>query len=250
MSTALTIIQDAYVLIGMNQIGGVPDAGQAQQGLSCLNQILDQWSLMPLTIPVTSREVFPLTAGRGGPSDTLTIGPGGDFDTARPTFISNVGLLVTNVVQPYELVRSIYTNDAYAAIVQKELTSNYFAGLYYNETFADGLGSINLYPVPANNTTSLVLYRPEQLRTFPKVSTNYAFPPGAISALTFELGRWLAMIAGKDWPAGMEQMRNQFLSVYQRANTVMTDLGTDPALTSQAGVYDILSGSLIGFGGR
>ena len=60
--------------------------------------------------------------------------PGGDFDTSRPPEIDNVGLLVTTVVQPFEISRSIYTNDAYASIVQKELTSSYFTGLYYNKT--------------------------------------------------------------------------------------------------------------------
>src|SRR6188472_351734 len=132
---------------------------------------------MPLTIPVTAREVFPLTAGRGGPSDPYTIGPGGDFDTSRPTSISNVGLYDTGNPQPFEIVRAFYTDDAYAAIIQKELTSTYFAGIYFQPTSTDGLATIQLWPVPSVDTTSLVLYRPMQLREFTAIDDEYDFPP-------------------------------------------------------------------------
>jgi len=245
-TTARAIIQDAYIIDGIVNAGASLDAFQATQGLSCLNQILGQWSLMPLTIPVTTREVFPLTAGRGGPSDPYTIGPGGDFDTARPTFISNIGLLFTDTTEPYEIPRAIYTNDAYAAIVQKELTSAYFAGLYYSATSTLGQGQINLWPVPSDDSTSLVLYRPMQLREFASLDDQYMFPPGALPALTYELAKWLAMRFAGSWSPQLEQMANQFLAVYQRGNTVMVDLGMDPALTEQAGVYNILSDSVTG----
>lgn len=248
--TALSIISDAYSVIGVVQDGNAISASQGQQGLTLLNQIVGQWSLMPLTTPVTAREVFPLTAGRGGPSDPYSIGPGGDFDTSRPPEIDNVGLLVTTVVQPFEISRSIYTNDAYASIVQKELQSAYFSGLYYNPTFQGGLGSINLWPVPSAAGTSLVLYRPMQLASFTSLTATFDFPPGAVPALTYELAKWLAIRFGQPWSEALDRMCGQFLALYQRGNTSMTDLGLDPALTVQAGVYNILSDSLSGFRGR
>ncbi len=250
ISTALAISADGYGIIGVVQEGASLSAYQGQQGFSLLNQILEQWSLMPLTIPVTAREVFPLTAGRGGPSDPYTIGPGGDFDTSRPPEIDNVGLLVTTVVEPFEISRSVYTNDAYASIVQKELQSAYFSGLYYNATFTGGLGTIQLWPVPSADGTSLVLYRPMQLSSFTSLSTALDFPPGAIPALTYELAKWLAIRLGQPWSESLDRMCDKFLALYQRGNTVMSDLGMDPALTSQAGVYNILSDSLSGFRGR
>jgi len=249
-TTALSIITDAYGIIGVVQDGAAVSASQGQQGLSLLNQIVGQWSLMPLTIPVTAREVFPLTAGRGGPSDPYSIGPGGDFDTSRPPEIDNVGLLVTTVVEPFEISRSIYTNDAYASIVQKELQSAYFSGLYYNMTFTGGLGSINLWPVPSADGTSLVLYRPMQLSEFSGLSVPFDFPPGAVPALTYELARWLAIRFGQPWSDQLDRLCGQFLALYQRGNTPMSDLGFDPALTVQAGVYNILSDSISGFRGR
>ena len=251
MSTAaLAIVTNAYNIVGMTGEGSSINDFQKQQGLTCLNQILGQWSLMPLTIPVTSREVFPLSAGKGGPSDPYTIGPGGDFDTSRPPEIDNVGLLVTNVVQPFEITRTLYTNDAYASIVQKELTSSYFAGLYYNATFTGGLGTIQLWPVPSATGTSLVLYRPAQLRTFATIATAYDLPPGAQPALEWDVAAMLSDIAGQTWTESKEKRRLSFLATYQRGNTSMTDLGMDPALTSTSGVYNILSDSLNGFRGN
>lgn len=247
-TTALALVTDALLIDGILQPGDAVPAAYGAQGLSCLNQILGQWSLMPLTIPVTAREVFPLTAGRGGPSDPYTIGPGGDFDTSRPASITSVGLLVTNVAQPYEIMRTIYTTDAYASIVQKELTSSYFTGLYYVPTFATGLGSIQVWPVPSADGTSVVLYRLVQLTEFSTLSTAVDLPPGAQPALTYELAKWLAVRFGAPWTESLEQLCNRTLATYQRGNTAMTDLGIDPALSQQAGVYNILSDATTGWG--
>lgn len=244
MTTARSICFDAFIIVGVVGMGRTMEPEEAQQGLTCLNQILGQWSLMPLTIPVTAREVFPLEADRGGPDDPYTIGPGGDFDTSRPTTISSVGLLDTSSAETFEIPRALYTNDAYASIVQKQLTSNYFTGVYFQPTYADGLATINLWPVPASDNTSLVLYRPMQLREFTGLNDQYDFPPGAVPALTYELAKWLAPRFGQRLSPDVVALAAKSLAVYQRGNTVMTDLGLDAALTSQAGVYNILTDSV------
>jgi hypothetical protein len=248
--TADKVCRSAYQVLGVIQDGATMTPSMGQQGLFWLNALIGQWSLMSLTISYTSREVFPLTAGRGGPSDTLTIGVGGDFDTARPQTIDNVGLEVSAAPTPFEISRSIYTNDAYASIVQKELTSTYFSGLYYNETYADGLGSINLWPVPSDDTTSLVLYLPKQLREFASLSDDYTLPPGCLAPLTYGLAQLLAVPFGAPWTGQMDALYNALLANFQRANTVMVDLGLDPMLTEPSGVYNILSDSISGFRGR
>lgn len=256
MTKARDVCASAYLVIGVTADGEALTPSQGAQGVFWLNALISQWSLMSLTIPVTAREVFPLVAGKGGPgpstptSGCYTIGPLGDFDTTRPQSISNVGLEVSSAPTPFEISRSLYTNDAYASIVQKELQSTYFSGLYYSLTFEDGLGQINLWPVPSDDTTSLVLYLPKQLREFVDINDEYDFPPGAVSALTYGLARMLAIPWGKGWRPEMDAMYNSLLANFQRANTVMVDLGLDPALTAQGGVYNILSDAISGFRGR
>jgi len=107
---------------------------------------------------------------------------------------------------------------------------------------------VNNHAALRRSGASLVLYLPKQLREFDDVNDQYDFPPGAVSALTFELAKWLAPQYGQPWTSSLDQMCNQTLAVYQRGNTTMTDLGLDPALTSQAGIYNILFDSASGWG--
>ncbi len=243
---AQEIINDAFMWIGAKDPLQPMAPQDMRYALRQLNQVIELWSLRSLTIPVTGREVFPLVGGQGGPSNPYTIGSGGDFDTSRPTSITNVGLLVTSTTQPFELPRWLYTDDGYAVISQKELQSNYFSGLYYNPTYASGLGTINLYPVPSDDTTSLVLYRPMQLSLFANLTAAYDMPPGASSALTAELARRLFIPYGRQWTPQMDAECNRIVSTYERMNTKMVDLSLDPGLTAGSGLYDILSGSRSG----
>ncbi len=238
---AQEIINDALMWIGAKDPLQDMSPQDMQYGLRQLNQILELWSLRSLTIPVTGREVFPLVANQGGPSNPYTIGSGGDFDTSRPTMLTNIGLLVTNTSQPFELVRWLYTDDAYSAIPQKELTSTYFAGLWYSPTYASGLGKIHLWPVPSDATTSLVLYRPIALQLFANLTSAYDLPPGASSALTAELARRLFIPYGRQWTGQMDAEANRIISTYERLNTKMVDLSMDAGLIGNGGVYNILS---------
>jgi hypothetical protein len=248
--SVISIINTAYKIIGVKGRGYNLNGEEVADGLNTANEILSMWSVMPLTIPAIGREVFALTGGRGGPSDPYTIGPSGDFDTTRPTSITNVGLLVTSSAQPFEIQRAQYTDDAYASITQKELQSTYFAGMYLNMTYASGLATINLYPVPSDDTTSLVLYRPMQLSRFATPASTYDFPPAAVTALTYELARRLAVLYARPWSGELQRDCDQYLSIYQRSNTKMSDLALDAALTTQAGIWNILTDGMSGGIGR
>ncbi len=243
---AQEIINDALMWIGVKDPLQSVTPQDSQYGLRQLNQIVELWSLRSLTIPVTGREVFPLVANQGGPSSPYTIGSGGDFDTSRPTMITNVGLLVTSSDPVFELPRWLYTDDAYAVITQKELTSTYFDGLWYSPTYGSGLGSIYLYPVPSDATTSVVLYRPMQLQQFANLTSAYDLPPGASSALTAELARRLFIPYGRQWTGQMDAEANRIISTYERLNTKMVDLSMDAGLIGNGGVYNILSDSRSG----
>lgn len=90
--TASTLIIEAYELIGVVQPGETPDAILMQRGLSRLNRMLGQWSIQSLTMPVIARELFGLTANVG----TYSIGPGGNFDTTRPPWLTGAALLLNS----------------------------------------------------------------------------------------------------------------------------------------------------------
>ncbi len=243
--SATTIIDYAFSIIGVKSPGESLPAHDYNFALLALNQIVAQWGLQSLTIPYVGRDVFPLEAGKGGPDDPYMIGFGGDFDVARPQSIRNVGLFISeDNGGPFELTRSLYTTDAYAAIVQKDLQSSYFSGLYYQPSFTSGFANIYLWPVPSDDSTSLVLYCNKQLDQFANLTATYDLPPGAVSALQYEVANEMAMPYHKQWNPQMQTNLLRHRAIYKRANTQMADLGMDAALTTGVGKYDILTDQL------
>jgi len=249
MATARDLIANSLVDIGAFGPGESIPGPQSVQALRRLNQMLGGWALEPLTMTFQSREVFPLIAGKGGTGTSTptlgpyTIGPGGDFDTTRPAASSIIGCGLYNPQPgtPNELPRTVYTDDAYRAIIVKDFGSPYFAGMYYNATYASGFGSISLWPVPSVATYSFVLYRLSQVSEFADLTTDYALPPGAADALEWSLARVLAIPYGRPWTAQLEQQCNHVVGIYQRGNTDMVDLALDPVLSARPGIWNILS---------
>lgn len=82
-STVRDLIRSAMRLISVKAAGEVPTAEEEQDGLYSLNTMLDSWNTERLMVSVLDREEFTLTPGLG----TYTMGPGADFDVARPTKI-------------------------------------------------------------------------------------------------------------------------------------------------------------------
>lgn len=108
-TTATDLISSAYTLIGVTQPGETPEPSLMQQGLTRLNRMLGGWSLQNLTIPAVVRQVFALTANVG----VYTIGPGGNFDTPRPTSLTGAAILLNNN-QTAQTVTSLTSNGSLA----------------------------------------------------------------------------------------------------------------------------------------
>jgi hypothetical protein len=212
-------------------------------------------AIQPASIPVTAREVFPLIAGRGGPNDAnvigggpYSIGVGGDFNTSRPNSIDGVGLLLNaGLPNQVEIPRAVYTEDGWEAVPIKDLPNQLFTGLYYSATFTvNNLGTIYLWPVPNVSNTQLVIYRNQQLGTFPSLTATYIVPDGYDEMLEYNLAVRLAGPYKRQLPPYVLQMAAESLANVKRANMKLSDLPVDPGLTagSRRYGYNILSGNL------
>lgn len=95
-TTARVLITDAFDTIGAFAPGDALPPEDAQGALGRLNRMMGSWAIQSLTIAATSRNVFGLTSGKG----TYTIGPGGDFDTTRPTMngLTGCALLLNGAI--------------------------------------------------------------------------------------------------------------------------------------------------------
>lgn len=160
-TTALDIITDAFVTIGVTSPDGTLDPSKASQGLRRLNQFVGGLALQPLTIPVVAREVFPLTSEVG----VYTIGNGGDFDTERPIALTGASILLNNNLTPIA-VTSITRAGVVATVTT---TADHGASTGQNATIAGA------EPAAYNGTFPITV---TGLATF-----TYIFPGAATSAV-------------------------------------------------------------------
>lgn len=228
--TGLSLIRDAFGILNVFLPGETPPNDDAQFALRTMNRMIGGWSQRQTFIPVIAREVFDLTANKGGPSNPYTIGVGGNLNTAKPSNQASVvgaAVLLTASDPDVEVPLGLYTDDAYDAIQIKELTSSQPTGLYYNPTYATDRGTINLWPVPDNATNDLVLYLQKAITRFADTSTTYYVPEGYDDALIYNLARRLAGPYGKTLSEEDKQLAVNALGVITRANTKLTDLRND-----------------------
>lgn len=248
-TTALDLITHAFETASIQAPGESLSAQMAADGLRRLNLMMGALQLQPYTQAVLRREEFDLVSGQGGPSNPYTIGDGGDFDVSRPPTLSSVSILIVaeDDANNVEVPRALLTDDAWEAIHIKELQSSVFTDVYYNPTYSDDLGTINLWPVPNTDVNKLVLYWREPLTSFADLDAEYFLPPGCEEALENNLAkRFLAPYGITDGAtvAMITDMAQMSLGTFKRGNVRMSDLATDPALTREpGGYYNILTGS-------
>jgi len=146
-----------------------------------------------------------------------------------------------------EVPRAVLTDDAWAGIRIKSLTSAQFTVVYLNATYAADLATINLWPIPNVATNSLVLYRNQPLTYFASLSAAYSLPDGCEDTLEYNLARRLLTpygIVDQGIVSDVIDMARTTLATFKRANTKLVDMPTDPALTQDpAGGYNILTGT-------
>ena len=169
------------------------------------------------------------------------------FGGTSPATGTITALLEDNSTGVVEIPVAVLTDTAWQAIQIKSLTSTLFTVCYYNPTFAAGLGTINLWPIPTVSTNSLVLYRQQQLTQFVSLTANYDIADGYEEALAYGLARRLITPYGVNDAQTVEDVRDMAatsLGNIKRANTKLADLSTDPALVRDPrGGYNIITGT-------
>lgn len=241
-TTALTLITASFEVLSVFQQGESIPNKDSQSALGFLNRMTSGWAQQTLTIPAIARNIFTLTAGKGGPSNPYTIGVGGDFNVARPANQASVvdaGLILGNTSPAVEIPRAIATDSAYNKIRIKELTSTLFTAVYYNPTTANARGLIQLWPVPDTAANSLVLYLQQALSTFATLTTQYEFPPGYEEAFVYNLARRMAKPWGAVLDADTKNLADQSLTTIKRSNLKLSDLANDLVFSNPRAGYDI-----------
>jgi len=234
MATARDVVTDALRELGVLAAGEVASADDELSGLSALNRLIDQWAAERLTIYTITRTTYALVSG----TQNYTVGSGGNFNVARPVFVDHVRLLDTAVSPTLESGLVPFTDDAWALVTQKALTSTEPTNYYYNPTFP--LGTLTLWPVPTGTTLTGVLYAPQQVAELANLNTAISLPPGYRRMLVKNLA--LEMSPSYERPSSVD-LRVQAAEskmVVKQANVRLMDMTLDPAyLGTSSGRYNI-----------
>lgn len=145
--------------------GDILSDEDAQMSLDTMNLMLDSWSLDRLFVYVEEAQVFQTTGNQA-----YTIGPGGDFDTARPNMLVSAYSQVDSISYPIEILDN---GNQYDQIALKSLGGVWPSYVWYEKTFP--LGTLHFYPTGA---ATVVLRFTTPLQQFTSLTTPIALPTG------------------------------------------------------------------------
>lgn len=188
MPTGRDIVSAALTEIGILRAGSTATADQAVQGLQRLDRWIDSLRLERFTMKSRLRTVRAMTANTA----TYTIGAGGQFNILHPAFLEDASVILDNTAASVvERPITVFTDHQWANITQKGLAGQP-SGVYFDRTYSDGLGIINVWPVPSAATYSIVLYTPQARTVFGNLNTDYQIPPGYEELFVMNLAVLLA----------------------------------------------------------
>ncbi len=178
------LIKTALQDIGAVAKSEMPTSDEMTDGLTKLNFMIDAWAVRSLMVLGTVLEAFPLTPGQYA----YTIGIGGDFNTPRPSAVTDAYIRDGN---GSDTPVDILSSDEYYAIEDKSIGTGRPQGLWFDPGLtqqASALGVINLYPAP-DPSTPYTLYMGEQgpLTEFVNLTDTVTFQPAYYEALEYNL---------------------------------------------------------------
>jgi hypothetical protein len=177
MTTAADIIRRAAIALGYLGRTETLSAGDANDGLTAFNAMLDSWVGESLMSYVTLQRSFPLVANTA----QYTIGSGGTINSARPYDILQAFVRDSN---NNDYPMSIVPRYNWNQIGQKTITSQIPDTLFYDPQYP--LGVINIFPVPLLAYTVYFDSVQNQI-DFSDLTTSLSAPDGYERAYVFNL---------------------------------------------------------------
>ncbi len=183
---ALQIISAAMRNTNALASGETPTSAEAQDSLSLLNQMMSAWSAERYMVFTIVMQQFTLVPNQG----SYTLGTGGDFNYPRPSNLYRAGIVwLANPQQPLEIPLTMLTDDEWATVPIKNITSTIPQYLYNDGAFP--FMNLNFWCIPTI-ADDVRLYMWQRLQTFADLTTDYSFPDGYDEAIQYNLAIRLA----------------------------------------------------------
>jgi hypothetical protein len=190
-----TIIVRTLIEAGL-RLAGLMDAArrkaspeQLDEGVEIYNGMVDAWAAQGWLVPCKERTVFPLESLQ----KSYQIGPGGaDFNTVpKPVRLTDAGLVLTNQTPNPEWPLDVMTQQDYALVRNKDWSSSWPIGVYYEPTSNVSYGTLFFYPIPST-VNSVALYLESAINEVQGITTGVILERGTRVAIEQNLGLAIA----------------------------------------------------------
>lgn len=238
--TALTIITDAMMDIGVLADGEAPTASQAAGALRKLNNMIESWNIDELMLYGHTSHVMPFVANQS----VYTVGTGGSINIDRPDYIE--GAYIRDTTLPAANVQDIplyiYNDQEWDDVAFKSMNSaypNYGIYIYYDFPL------IKLYPLPVPNSSQyqLVIWVKGQITSFSTLTQQVQLPSGYKRALTSNLCIEIAPSYSLGVPDDIRMIARNSKDDLRVKNFQLSELVLDPRICSR--YFDIKTGRYI-----
>jgi hypothetical protein len=231
VDTGQSIIQDSFEGIKVYSPGVSVMAADSSRALSCLKQMLDEWSNESLTCFANVEQSFVLVPGKS--SYTIGLYNNADINLARPLAIST-GLGTAYLMDsnnnrfPVQVIEQDQWNQIGLLTPQTDLPDT----LFYDPQ--NPMGIINVYGTPSVAHT---LFFDSRLpfAAIPSLTTPISLPPGYVSAIVnnLRIRLWPYFKQG-DPSVWYMQLATDSLAKIKRTNMKISPSKYDSAIVSKA----------------
>lgn len=235
MTSVADLAKDALIEIGVIAPNEPLTADDGNQIMRVLNRMIGQWNIEDLMIYTLDRQIFTLTANQ----QSYTMGPGGNFNVARPVRIQMASVLNTNATPNNEIPIDILTDEEWRGIGVKGTTATFPTKLW--RTGNVPLDTLWLWPVPQDTTYQLILYTWGQTTAFTDINAVVYFPPGYEEALVTNLAVRLASSYGRPVDQVLFARAQQAKSLVEGINLEPLFTTVDAALLGNGGTNRAIS---------
>lgn len=222
MTTAGDLCTSALKKLGVLAAGETMTAEDGADALATLNASLDKYAADDLLIYTVTRTTFTITAS----TQNYSVASGSTVNVARPVFIEHIRFQDTAVSPTLEYPLDSMTEDGWAGIPQKTITSPYPSAYYYNPTYPTG--TISFWPVPTATTLQGVLYAPAAVSEFAALTTAISLPPGYRYMLITNLALELAPDYDRQPSPALVAAARDSMDTVKRANFRPMEMSMPP----------------------
>jgi len=236
LATALDLCESALKEIGALAASETAPAGEANDALAQLNRFIDVLATEPGSIFYRTRTLATLTANQA----SFTVGTGGNINIPRPVFIHHVNYVDTTPSPDVEIpLGDGLTEDEYAGLVVKALTSTRPSRWYYSPTYP--LGTLYPWPIPSDSGLQWAVYHSSAVSQFAALGDTVSLPPAYEEMLVKNLAVLLAPQFEKQPSPLTLKAAVESLSNIRRANTRRSEMSFEAAslISGGGGFYDI-----------